>query len=862
MGRVTKYLVSLIEKQIKNNGIVVWYDPEGVYKKVVDRISLPDTTVIKYEDSLFRLKEQIDPYLEFITEENKPRDDCDVPPRLLIYLPLDRKDTQHALIEAETAGIVMEPGAHPWQLNTRLRVVAEHVFKQIAPDRVKDIADKIEQGALSLEDVDRLSSELEGIKTPSVKTIFGNTSSVEVIIKFLSSDEYDKAVQLKNALPEIAELVKVDFGINVDPALTISEFKKKLSRLLFICELVAEVGKNHIPYLLSSIPIPEDVEKLKNIKNCLRVWRNRNDLKSGYIRWAETLEDELGITGLKFKADSLLNIHTFPFIENILMRYTEDLILNGKPDRAFEIAGKRCESFWSTERPEYHKEWLLIQSIARVIIISERVRKDIKKTSKTIDDFINKYTAGDNPWFMLDRDYRQMERRYSEFDLDITDKHDKLERAVAFARTIYTTTIELMCESFSSVLEKDFTLNINQNTIYSDYILPALEKGSKVAYVLVDALRYEMGKELAVRLEDEVNVEITPRIAQVPTLTWSGMSSLLPDSKNRLELRENNGKMSVYLNDVRIMDKNSRIKYFKEKVDKDIAVYTLNNLVKHSKKLKEELESVDMVIVTSQEIDRLGESAEGQDEVRGYIEGVLEKLLKGIRRLVSLGFEHVVVTSDHGYIFGETVDSGMRIEPPGGNTLELHSRVWIGKGGREDKSFLRVKAHQVGLRSEFELAFPKSLACFKTRGGSYTYLHGGISLQEIIVPVLILKARKARITSSGMGKVHLTMEKEFISTRVFTVSATYIATELYSREKLRVRASLKHGKREVGVLESAVYGFDGETREVSLEKDKLNHLIFRLNESEDVDTVTIYIYDAITEVELGRLEKIPVKISL
>ncbi len=30
-GIVTKYLISLIAKQVNDNGLVVWYDPDGAY---------------------------------------------------------------------------------------------------------------------------------------------------------------------------------------------------------------------------------------------------------------------------------------------------------------------------------------------------------------------------------------------------------------------------------------------------------------------------------------------------------------------------------------------------------------------------------------------------------------------------------------------------------------------------------------------------------------------------------------------------------------------------------------------------------------------------------------------------------------
>ena len=86
---------------------------------------------------------------EFV-EDGKPDPECEAPPRLIVYVPKTRSETDYALEEAEYAGVVMEPGANPWQRNTRLRVVAEQVFKKIAPDSVQDIGRQIDEGILSL----------------------------------------------------------------------------------------------------------------------------------------------------------------------------------------------------------------------------------------------------------------------------------------------------------------------------------------------------------------------------------------------------------------------------------------------------------------------------------------------------------------------------------------------------------------------------------------------------------------------------------------------------------------------------------------------------------------------------------------
>ena len=116
------------------------------------------------------------------------------------------------------------------------------------------------------------------------------------------------------------------------------------------------------------------------------------------------------------------------------------------------------------------------------------------------------------------------------------------------------------------------------------------------------------------------------------------------------------------------------------------------------------------------------------------MDDVLEKLRRGIRRLASMGVRHIVVAADHGHLFVEELDDAMKIDPPGGQTVDLHPRVWIGRGGTAAPGYMRVPASQLGLAGDLELAFPLGLACFRTRGSRRGYCHGGISLQELVHP--------------------------------------------------------------------------------------------------------------------------------
>ena len=77
MGVVTESLIQLIAKQVDEKGLVVWYDPEQAYGPVAAELSIPNTTIARYEGSFLKLRHEIDQLLNDTQ-----------PPRLVVYVPL------------------------------------------------------------------------------------------------------------------------------------------------------------------------------------------------------------------------------------------------------------------------------------------------------------------------------------------------------------------------------------------------------------------------------------------------------------------------------------------------------------------------------------------------------------------------------------------------------------------------------------------------------------------------------------------------------------------------------------------------------------------------------------------------------
>ena len=117
-------------------------------------------------------------------------------------------------------------------------------------------------------------------------------------------------------------------------------------------------------------------------------------------------------------------------------------------------------------------------------------------------------------------------------------------------------------------------------------------------------------------------------------------------------------------------------------------------------KLKTAIGNAKLVVVRSQEIDKLGEM-DGDYIARQMMDTVLQNVARAVRKLAGAGVDSVVITADHGYQFTREKDEAFRTDSPGGETIDLHRRCWIGRGGpiRRGRSAFRGQSWVTTLTS-------------------------------------------------------------------------------------------------------------------------------------------------------------------
>jgi len=196
--------------------------------------------------------------------------------------------------------------------------------------------------------------------------------------------------------------------------------------------------------------------------------------------------------------------------------------------------------------------------------------------------------------------------------------------------------------------------------------------------------------------------------------------------------------------------------------------------------------------------------------------------------------------------------------------------VWVGSGGTSDPNYLRAPLSSLGVDSEFDLATPWTFAVFKSKGGARSYFHGGLSPQEVIVPVVTLTAKKTQQARKVGITWTLSTGRPKITTRFLSVDVSGQQTGLFPSEPPRVRLEIRANKAVVSKAVSASYGFEDSTGDVVMRASASDSTAIEKNtvalmiQAEEIkqNTVTLVLLDASSGVELAKVENIEVAISM
>ncbi len=860
-GSVTGHLFDLIAKQVEDHKLVVWYDPERAYTDAAANLELADTTIARHDGSFLQLRRTID---NLLNDEE--------PPRLVVYVPEDQANTHDALAELEAVGIVMKPGQQPPTRNTRLSIVARNALKpSLGEETAGDVEKQVEAGRLTLADLNALAQKGGEISSGVVSIIFGTGNPQEVALSFAASDQYDSEIESKDAKQELLALVGSAFDISLIDSAALAEARERFANHVLLTELVTRLA-DEAPPSLSSVEIATTPTGTDSCIRLAKTWRQVRDHRDSYVTAASAVEQQFSLSSIEYNPETILDLETVPAFEQALLNHVEQQLVSGPSEDLLALAQARLARFWSDVDPAIQAHWALIAAAAEVLLEADRVGTDLKQPPSDVPGLIRHYTEGSIPWCLLDTHHRHMETRWHNFDPG--DDNQGLEKLIAKARQRYTEIGSALSKHFITQFAKAGhpVEGIRRQVDVFDMLVQPRQEDEKVAYLWVDALRFEMARELCEALSDDFEIAIEPAIANAPTITEIGMASLLPKASSGKVVAGAKGKLALDINDTAIRERKDRIEFLKQSAYVDVYEAKLEDLLpKPAKRIREGITGARLVLITSQEIDELCERG-NVVQARRQMDGILVDLRRGMRVLADLGIETIILVADHGHLFIDEVTEEMKINAPGGDTADLHRRVWVGVGGTSEPSYLRVPLSELGVPSEYDIATPTEFAVFKS-GGGLAYFHGGLSPQELIIPVVTLTPTAQAKAGPPKGiDWELKPGTEKLTTRFFSVQITgaQSAGSLFGMEIPKTRLEIRAKGKCVSQPVSASYGFEDGTGEVQMrtlegEPQTIEPNTVALMVSPDEinqKTVSVVLVDASSNVELETLDRIEVAISM
>lgn len=485
--------------------------------------------------------------------------------------------------------------------------------------------------------------------------------------------------------------------------------KKKNDVVIFVRNLM-----DNVLYQEAYDRLSEKVDKTLRVESKIR-----DELKRG----ADKSKDQSG------QLLDIANCDAFRELDNILIDWAldqlNDEILDAQIDGmnlaqiAEQRTAKSCH-FGNVYKNEYQAIKYAYQMMKAVSVLE--MTSDIKTM---VADY-------QNQTYLIDSYYRWF---YSAYDcIEEPERFSKVRERI---ENMYSFTY---LQKVTPKWNQELTENLMEDTglkcqedFYRNY-LKSYEGNKRVIVIISDAFRYECAKELMERLE--MDEKCTPKlecmISSLPSVTPVGMASLLPHKE--LQVDE---KLNVTVDRQSCGDLTSRDKILKAHNENNVALAFDDLIYANQERLRELLQGKNIVYIYHNQVDARGDKPASENEVFKACEEAIEEIYRLIHRLTMyLSAPKFFITADHGFLYKrdklqefDKVSYDREICTYSNKRFLLTTKM-VNESG--------MKSRLMSYMNNLYVTTPIGADIFKVSGGGQNYVHGGSSLQEMLIPVIEL----------------------------------------------------------------------------------------------------------------------------
>jgi uncharacterized protein (TIGR02687 family) len=321
-----------------------------------------------------------------------------------------------------------------------------------------------------------------------------------------------------------------------------------------------------------------------------------------------------------------------------------------------------------------------------------------------------------------------------------------------------------------------------QKHFFNTHVKPVIDKKQRLFVIISDAFRYECGAELTKKLqaENRYDATISYMIGSLPSYTQLGMAALLPHK----ELSFQPSTDLVFVDGVSTSGVQGRTKILENNAGVRATAVNAEEFMKMNsgKEGRDFVKQYDLIYIYHNRIDKMGDDKTTEEKVFEAVEEEFVFLMDLMKKIYNMNGYNMMVTSDHGFIYQHTelADSDFSDSKHSGEILKENRRFVIGKNLKNDSATKAFRASDLNINSDVDILVPKSINRLRIKGAGSRFIHGGSSLQEVMVP--LVKITKTRQDTTKLVDIDIIKSTDKITTNILAVS--FIQTEIVNEQIL------------------------------------------------------------------------------
>lgn len=732
---------SLVPEFPKKRHIIFWYDPDKAFKDIISELEIDNVKIIVLEKTTNRKGELISTN---IFDTKYTLEYRDLESNYLIYSEYPRpEDRENYLIDieryseffvADKSAMIMEE-FNFYRRDFRLnQVIREHLDFFGSKERKEKLS--------------KLIDNPETIRENDLKlailavTVNSKVVDIQEIIKSIILDRSKlDAVEKWIGKEFLFQEIKSRFDLKVED---FQEFLKSLMVVDFYREIQEKPDSDLEKYYKGKTnEIYIFVSSLLQNKQC------SEKIKEIFYELGEELDIKSVID--KLEVEALVLGTAFEYFDKLTIKYIAENLNSevANYDRYLKYINIRLDNtLYRSKYFDYYK--MLITVINLLKIKDELVIRD-----KSIDGIFKEYI---NIYYKIDRLYRDFIVSYDSIKGKSSNElFDNLERKISqfYEKDYLEELLSVWADNFTTEsglpLQKDF---------YNEYIK---NSDTRVAVIISDGLRYEIGEEIAEKLKKEVSakeINLKAMLTGLPSITQVGMANLLPDDERVIDpLRK------IYtISGINTINTENREKILKLSCEGSSAIIFKDFKNMSRNEQDEFVKGKKVIYIYHDNIDGIGDKSKTEDETFEACDMAIKDIVGISKLLSSLGIVNIYITSDHGFLYErKVVEEYNKIELDKSEVepVVIGKRYALYEKEIEQKGCIAIKI------DDYFGVFPKKNQRIKASGSGLQFVHGGLSPQEMIVPVIQYrsgvhskKAEKVRVRiKESTGKITSNLNK-------------------------------------------------------------------------------------------------------